>query len=138
MPSGCSITRDQSQQERQNDGPENCDQDAVYQTALARAEDVRHDESADNSANDAYDDVHQCTIAAALHDLAGQKTSDQTNDDPENNAMTYHKCSLPCRHAAVDVMQKGGRALFIGLKKLAWQQRSFAPLTGMEVECKKA
>jgi hypothetical protein len=38
----------------------------------------------------------------------------------------------------VDVMQKGGRALFIGLKKLAWQQRSFAPLTGMEVECKKA
>ena len=56
--------------------------DGVDEAATARVSECAHDETTNNGADDADDDVTKNAIAAALHDFAGNKAGDKADDDP--------------------------------------------------------
>jgi hypothetical protein len=79
------LASNQSQQKSQDHGAENRDDNGVDHPALTGKAKRAHNETADDSAHNADDDVHQRAITAAFHELACQPASNQANNNPPEN-----------------------------------------------------
>jgi hypothetical protein len=84
-PSVTPSTADHAQDEDQQDRSSERNQDRYHIDSRHRVTDIEKVESnpaSQQTAKHADDDVTNHTIAAPPHDLSGQKSGDQTNDNP--------------------------------------------------------
>ena len=87
------IAGEEPKEKGQEDGTDDGDQDGVEQPSGTRITQVLHDESSNDCAKDAYDDVADGSEAGTFHEFAGKEPGDQTYNNPPNNK---HEKLLEC------------------------------------------
>src|ERR1700683_2101570 len=85
------LAKDRVIQNQQYHRADERDQDAVdVHAGYARLAERIEDPSADQSADDSEKDIAHESFAGAIDDLAGEKSRDQTHENPRNKA---HSCN---------------------------------------------